>query len=150
MEGSSSPRVSAAQNCAIGDCGESEAKNCDAICAAQGKVCDQTSLNALTNRWFTHSAFHNAGFQCEIDDRSCESGRGSCAAFGSPYLSNVKSDLMKGKCSWGDGKRHAHASCDRNHVGDANRRLCPCKKSGTKTPRNGWNNNWSNPPGWGR
>jgi len=121
-------------SCSAGDCGASNSNlNCDSICAAQGKTCDQASIDSLTTTASIHAAFAAAGFTCSSsnDDMGCETryGGGHCASWGSPYLYNQNNYLSEGRCFFGAGSSpNTHALCSQNHADGNHRRLCPCQK----------------------
>lgn len=105
--------------------GAHPAQSCDQVCAAAGRSCQQTELDALNGASAATfiAKYAEAGHTCNPDRFAdhCSSGS-NCVNWGSPYIHNSHFD--EGLC-WG-GSTPTVAPCGQVPVDGNHRRLCPC------------------------
>lgn len=120
---SHTPAVTSAVTWLIG--GAHPAQSCDQVCAAAGRSCQQTELDALNGASAATfiAKYAEAGHTCQADRFAdhCSSGS-NCVNWGSPYIHNSHFD--EGLC-WG-GSTPTVAPCGQVPVDGNHRRLCPC------------------------
>jgi len=100
------------------------AVSCDAACSNAGKVCDQASLDGLTDLSSMKAAYAAAGKTCTSWPDHCSSGN-NCVNWGAPYVHN--NHFHQGIC-W-VGFSPSAAPCAQVPVDHNHRRLCPCMGS---------------------